>query len=98
MRVDGERAIGVSVSMEKGGHIIRMGKALDAEIADIRAGLPLGMSLVMMRMLLPGPVAHLAGLLVVVFKIIEPFERRYRRTEFAKRRRQAKIGKRRRAR
>lgn len=45
MRVDGERAIGVSVSMEKGGHIIRMGKALDAEIADIRAGLPLGMSL-----------------------------------------------------
>ncbi|WP_428309826.1 efflux RND transporter permease subunit [Hydrocarboniphaga sp.] len=45
MRVDGERAIGVSVSMEKGGHIIRLGKALDAEIADISAGLPLGMSL-----------------------------------------------------
>jgi multidrug efflux pump len=45
LRVDGERAIGVSVSMEKGGHIIKLGEALDAEIADIRAGLPLGMSL-----------------------------------------------------
>jgi multidrug efflux pump len=45
MRVDGERAIGVSVSMEKGGHIIKLGEALDAEIADISKGLPLGMSL-----------------------------------------------------
>jgi multidrug efflux pump len=45
MRVDGERALGIAVSMEKGGHIIRLGEALDAEIEDISASLPLGMNL-----------------------------------------------------
>ncbi|MDZ4076782.1 MULTISPECIES: efflux RND transporter permease subunit [Hydrocarboniphaga] len=45
MRVNGVSALGISVSMEKGGHIIRLGQSLDAEIEDIRAGLPLGMEL-----------------------------------------------------
>ena len=45
MRVNGERALGIAVSMEKGGHIIRLGRSLDAEIEDIRANLPLGMEL-----------------------------------------------------
>ncbi|MDB5971484.1 MAG: multidrug transporter AcrB [Hydrocarboniphaga sp.] len=45
VRVDGKRAIGVAVSMEKGGSIIKLGEALDSEITDIRAHLPLGMEL-----------------------------------------------------
>ncbi len=45
MRVGGERAIGIAVSMDKGGHIIHLGEALDKEIASISAGLPLGMEL-----------------------------------------------------
>ncbi|MFP5358197.1 MAG: efflux RND transporter permease subunit [Gammaproteobacteria bacterium] len=45
VRFGGEPAIGIGVSMEKGGDIIRLGKALDAEFARIQAGLPLGLSL-----------------------------------------------------
>jgi multidrug efflux pump len=43
LRFDGEAAIGIAVSMEKGGDIIRLGKRLDAEFAGIREALPLGM-------------------------------------------------------
>ncbi|HZP11168.1 MAG TPA: efflux RND transporter permease subunit [Nevskiaceae bacterium] len=44
LRFDGTPAIGIAVSMEKGGDIIQLGKKLDAEFEAIRAGLPLGMS------------------------------------------------------
>jgi multidrug efflux pump len=45
MRFKGEPAIGIAVSMENGGDIIRLGKALDAEFARIQQQLPLGLTL-----------------------------------------------------
>jgi multidrug efflux pump len=45
MRFNGAPAIGIAVSMDKGGDIIRLGKALDAEFAAVSKGLPLGMTL-----------------------------------------------------
>ncbi len=44
LRFNGEPAIGIAVSMEKGGDIIRLGKKLDAEFSGISDSLPLGMS------------------------------------------------------
>ncbi|MGH8455827.1 MAG: efflux RND transporter permease subunit [Stenotrophobium sp.] len=45
MRFKGVNSIGIAVSMKKGGDIIRLGKALDAEFARIQSQLPLGLSL-----------------------------------------------------
>ena len=45
LRFNGEPAIGIAVSMEQGGDIIRLGKRLDAELAQLNDDVPLGMSL-----------------------------------------------------
>ncbi|MBK9495623.1 MAG: efflux RND transporter permease subunit [Xanthomonadales bacterium] len=45
MRFMGEDAIGIAVSMRKGGDIIQLGKALDAEFARLQSSLPVGMEL-----------------------------------------------------
>jgi multidrug efflux pump len=45
MRFAGREALGIGVSMAKGGDIIALGHHLDAEVARIRAGLPVGLEL-----------------------------------------------------
>lgn len=45
MRVDGEDAVSIAVVMRKGGDVIALGTALDAELAKLRQQLPLGMKL-----------------------------------------------------
>ena len=45
LRFNGAPAIGIAVSMEQGGDIIRLGQRLDAELAQINHDLPLGMGL-----------------------------------------------------
>jgi multidrug efflux pump len=45
LRFNGEPAIGIAVSMEQGGDIIRLGKQLDAEFEKLNHDVPLGMSL-----------------------------------------------------
>jgi multidrug efflux pump len=45
MRFNGKEVIGLGVSMEKGGNIIRLGEGLDATVARIRAQLPVGIEL-----------------------------------------------------
>jgi len=45
MRFNGKEVIGLGVSMEKGGNIIRMGEALAETIARLRAQLPVGIEL-----------------------------------------------------
>lgn len=45
VRFNGEPAIGIAVSMEQGGDIVQLGKRLDAELALLNTGVPLGMSL-----------------------------------------------------
>ncbi|MGE0857637.1 MAG: efflux RND transporter permease subunit [Gammaproteobacteria bacterium] len=45
LRFNGEPAIGIAVSMESGGDIIRLGQRLDAELASLNQDLPLGMEL-----------------------------------------------------
>jgi multidrug efflux pump len=45
MRFNGKEVIGLGVSMEKGGNIIVMGKAIDATVAEIKAKLPVGINL-----------------------------------------------------
>ncbi len=45
MRFNGKEVIGLGVSMEKGGNIIKLGKGLDATVARIRAQLPVGIEL-----------------------------------------------------
>jgi len=45
MRYNGKEVIGLGVSMEKGGNIIKMGKGLDETVAAIRAKLPVGIEL-----------------------------------------------------
>jgi multidrug efflux pump len=44
LHFNGLPAIGIAVSMDKGGDIIKLGKRLDAEFAGISDSLPLGMS------------------------------------------------------
>src|SRR3546814_17915123 len=41
----GEDAIGIAVSMKRGGDILRLGKALEAEFARLQSNLPIGMDL-----------------------------------------------------
>jgi len=45
MRFNGKEVIGLGVSMEKGGNIIKMGQGLDETVANIRAKLPVGIEL-----------------------------------------------------
>ncbi|WP_288381334.1 efflux RND transporter permease subunit [uncultured Massilia sp.] len=45
MRYNGKEVIGLGVSMEKGGNIIKLGEGLDATVKSIRAQLPVGIEL-----------------------------------------------------
>jgi multidrug efflux pump subunit AcrB len=45
MRFNGKEVIGLGVSMEKGGNIIEMGKALETTVARIKSQLPVGIEL-----------------------------------------------------
>ncbi|OUM00872.1 efflux RND transporter permease subunit [Variovorax sp. JS1663] len=42
MRFDGQEAVGLAVSMRKGGDVIRLGEQLSATVARIQASLPVG--------------------------------------------------------
>lgn len=45
MRYNGENAIGLAVSMRKGGDVIRLGEQLTATVARLQAGLPVGVQI-----------------------------------------------------
>ncbi len=45
MRYNGKEVIGLGVSMEKGGNIIKLGEGLDATVKSVRAQLPVGIEL-----------------------------------------------------
>lgn len=45
MFFNGEEAIGIAVSMEKGGNILTLGEALSSEMERLKADLPLGLAL-----------------------------------------------------
>ncbi|HPA02701.1 MAG TPA: efflux RND transporter permease subunit, partial [Chiayiivirga sp.] len=45
MRFMGEEALGLAVSMREGGDILKLGKALDAKLAQLQQTLPVGMEL-----------------------------------------------------
>ena len=45
MRYNGKEVIGLGVSMEKGGNIIKLGEGLDATVKSIRTQLPVGIEL-----------------------------------------------------
>ncbi|RQS45139.1 efflux RND transporter permease subunit [Burkholderia sp. Bp8990] len=45
MRTNGPAVLGIGVTMQKGGDVIDLGKALDAKAAELRAGLPAGLKL-----------------------------------------------------
>jgi len=45
MRFDGQPAIGVAVSMRKGGDVIRLGEQLSAEVTQLQASLPAGIDI-----------------------------------------------------
>jgi multidrug efflux pump len=45
MRVNGVEALGIGISMAKGGDILRLGRALDAEIARLGGELPVGIEI-----------------------------------------------------
>jgi multidrug efflux pump len=46
MRFEGKSVLGIGLTMQPGGDVIRLGKALDARVAQLRAGLPAGLRLV----------------------------------------------------
>jgi multidrug efflux pump subunit AcrB len=45
MRVGGQAVLGIGVTMQKGGDVIDLGKALDAQFAELQATLPAGIKL-----------------------------------------------------
>ncbi|WP_175920093.1 efflux RND transporter permease subunit [Burkholderia pyrrocinia] len=45
MRANGHAVLGIGVTMQKGGDVIDLGKALDAKAAELQAGLPAGLKL-----------------------------------------------------
>ncbi|MGH8782637.1 efflux RND transporter permease subunit [Paraburkholderia sp.] len=57
MRFGGHDVLGVGVTMQPGGDVIRLGKALDAKTAELRAALPAGLKLVEVSSM-PNAVAH----------------------------------------
>ncbi|QCP49524.1 efflux RND transporter permease subunit [Trinickia violacea] len=46
MRFEGKAVLGIGLTMQPGGDVIRLGKALDAQAAELRAHLPAGLKLV----------------------------------------------------
>ncbi|TDA49135.1 efflux RND transporter permease subunit, partial [Burkholderia pyrrocinia] len=57
MRAGGKAVLGIGVTMQPGGDVIRLGKALDAESKDLQARLPAGLKLVEVSSM-PHAVAH----------------------------------------
>jgi len=45
MRANGHAVLGIGVTMQKGGDVVDLGKALDAKTAELQAALPAGLSL-----------------------------------------------------
>jgi multidrug efflux pump subunit AcrB len=45
MRVGGQAVLGIGVTMQKGGDVIDLGKALDAKVSELQASLPAGLKL-----------------------------------------------------
>jgi multidrug efflux pump len=46
MRFQDQAVLGIGLTMQPGGDVVRLGKALDARVAQLRAGLPAGLRLV----------------------------------------------------
>ncbi|WP_321805586.1 efflux RND transporter permease subunit [Burkholderia sp. BCC1993] len=57
MRTNGHAVLGIGVTMQKGGDVIDLGKALDAKAVELRAGLPAGLKLTAMSSM-PHAVKH----------------------------------------
>lgn len=57
MRANGHAVLGIGVTMQSGGDVIRLGKALDAESKDLQAQLPAGLKLTLVSSM-PHAVAH----------------------------------------
>ncbi|KWN66713.1 efflux RND transporter permease subunit [Burkholderia stagnalis] len=45
MRTNGHAVLGIGITMQKGGDVIDLGKALDAKASELQAGLPAGLKL-----------------------------------------------------
>src|SRR4029453_7136327 len=45
MRLGGQAVLGIGVTMQKGGDVINLGKALDARTAELQGSLPAGLKL-----------------------------------------------------
>ncbi|RQS46973.1 efflux RND transporter permease subunit [Burkholderia sp. Bp8986] len=57
MRANGHAVLGIGVTMQPGGDVIRLGKALDAESKDLQERLPAGLKLTLVSSM-PHAVAH----------------------------------------
>ncbi|HEB3533674.1 TPA: efflux RND transporter permease subunit [Burkholderia cenocepacia] len=57
MRTNGHAVLGIGVTMQPGGDVIRLGKALDAESKDLQAQLPAGLKLTLVSSM-PHAVSH----------------------------------------
>jgi multidrug efflux pump subunit AcrB len=57
MRNHGHAVLGIGVTMQPGGDVIRLGKALDATVEDLRAHLPAGLTLAQVSSM-PRAVSH----------------------------------------
>ncbi|WP_144112419.1 efflux RND transporter permease subunit [Paraburkholderia sp. BCC1886] len=57
MRSGGHAVLGIGVTMQTGGDVIRLGKALDQQMVSLRAALPAGLMLVQVSSM-PNAVAH----------------------------------------
>ncbi|WP_269505170.1 efflux RND transporter permease subunit [Burkholderia sp. IMCC1007] len=57
MRMNGKAVLGIGVTMQPGGDVIRLGNALDAESKDLQAQLPAGLKLTLVSSM-PHAVAH----------------------------------------
>ncbi|MGU7839000.1 efflux RND transporter permease subunit [Burkholderia sp. AW33-5] len=57
MRTQGHAVLGIGVTMQPGGDVIRLGKALDAESKDLQAQLPAGLKLTLVSSM-PHAVSH----------------------------------------
>ncbi|MEM5328772.1 efflux RND transporter permease subunit [Paraburkholderia sp. JHI2823] len=57
VRVGGQAVLGIGVTMQKGGDVIDLGKALDAKTAELQATLPAGLKLVTVSSM-PHAVKH----------------------------------------
>ncbi|OPX53761.1 efflux RND transporter permease subunit, partial [Oceanospirillum multiglobuliferum] len=57
MRANGHAVLGIGVTMQAGGDVIRLGKALDSQRAELQARLPAGLKLVQISSM-PNTVKH----------------------------------------